>query len=142
MALLFLPVAALLGACENEKTKQANLYVTFEYSGEKIDTTTTEKDRIVFRNVDGGPAVVVPTYDGNVCEDKILLGTYSLYDTLEWHLRLVEPDPGPAHFNLYFNDDQQPVLLNESLYFGLPTPHNFSVRSETCGSNSIVVISE
>src|SRR5688572_2896856 len=102
-SLLVLSSMLSLTGCEKGKTSQADVYAVFNYSGPKIDNTTTEKDRVIFRNVDGTAPVYVPAAPGDLCGNTVFIGTYALYDTLEWHLRLVDPDGDPANFKLYFN---------------------------------------
>ncbi|MBI3135628.1 MAG: hypothetical protein HYZ14_13200 [Bacteroidetes bacterium] len=140
LRVLLIALTTTVLGCQQDKTPFADVYAVFEYDGAKIDTTTTEKDQLIFRNVDGTPPVYVPTYSGNLCDDKIFIGTYPLNDTLEWHLRLVDPDGDPANFKAYFNENRDLILLNETLHFVLPTAHDFSVRTEQCKKDAFIVI--
>src|SRR3989304_4740556 len=82
----------LLSSCRTDKPQFADLYVVFDYNGNKIDITTTEKDQLIFRNLDGAAPVYVPNFYPDGCENKVFVGTYPIGDTISWHLRLVEPD--------------------------------------------------
>jgi len=70
----------------------------------------------------------------------VKIGTYPIGDTLSWHLRLVEPDGDPQLFQLYFNEDGEPITVTESLHFLQPTLWNFEVRREFCDDQMVVVI--
>lgn len=118
----------------------ADAYVVFHYIGSKIDTVSGNEDRVIFRNVDNSPPVFVNAV-ADVCTQPVYLGTYPLRDTLEWHLRLVDPDGDPANFKLYFDEAGEPQLLNTTLNFLLPYPLSFSVEIITCDKQKIIVIS-
>ena len=133
-------IVILFSSCRTDKTQIADLYVIFDYNGEKIDTTTTEKDQIIFRNIDGTPPVFVPNYYPDGCENKVLVGTYPIGDTLTWHLRLVDPDGDPAQFQLYFNEEGEPITITENLHFIQPSLWNFAVTREYCDDQMVVVI--
>jgi len=131
---------ALFSSCRTDKPQFADLYVVFNYNGTKIDTSTTEKDQVIFTNFDGSPKVYIPNYFPDGCDNKMLVGTFPIGDTISWHLRLVEPDGSPQLFQLYFNEDGEPITLTESLHFIKPSLWNFQVTREFCDDQMVVVI--
>ena len=127
-----------LYSCKSDKTKLADIYITFEYDGPKIDTTTSYPDQLVFRNIDGSPTIYVPTTNQDICENKIHVGTYAIGDTLEWHLRLVEPDGDPQSFKIFINDERELVLINSALHFVLPVATDFTASIKNCKNQQII----
>ena len=130
----------LLSSCRTDKPQFAYLYVIFDYNGAKIDTSTTENDQVIFTNFDGSPLIYVPNYYPDACANKTFVGTFAIGDTIKWHLRLVSPDGSPQLFQIYMNDDGEPVPLQNSLHFLQPTLYNFEVRREFCDDQMVVVI--
>lgn len=139
LIVLFIFLFVSFASCRTDKTPLEEIYVAFKYDGPKIDSTVLN-DQIIFKNIDGGPTLFVPNYSTGVCENYIHLGTFPLEDTLTWHLRLVDPDGSPAHFQVYITSENQIVLLNETLHFVKPTPHDFVVTTETCNNKTVIVI--
>ena len=137
---LLILVSVTIISCKNDKPKFADLYIIFDYNGNKIDTTTSNRDQLIFRNVDETNPVYVPNYFPEGCTNKVKIGMYALGDTISFHIRLVEPDSEPELFQFYFNEDGEPITLTESLHFLQPTLWNFEVRREFCDDQMIVVI--
>jgi hypothetical protein len=127
-------------ACKKDKTGVEDLYVVFDYSGPKIDTTSTAADQVIFRNVDGSPAVYVPNYTDNICDKEIFVGTYAIADTQDWHLRLVDPDGDPFHFQTVFNEDHEVIAIQSTMHFIKPAVYDFEVGTLTCEGRQTVII--
>jgi len=139
-SLILFSLIAVLASCKHDKPHFGDLYVDFQYDGTKIDTTTTEKDQVIFTNFDGSPVINVPNNFPDVCDNKTFIGTFAIGDTIKWHLRLVSPDGSPQLFQVYMNGDGEPIPIQNSLHFINPTLWNFEVRREFCDDQMIIVI--
>lgn len=129
----------LFSSCKTDKPEFADLHVQFCHDGPKIDTTFLSEDMIIFKNIDG----TAPIYARNrfpYCDNmEVFVGTYPIGDTLTWHLRLVEPDGDPATFQLYFDEDGEPVLLTESVHFIKPGNWDFQVTKDYFHDHTVVM---
>jgi hypothetical protein len=139
-AAVFLLTTMLFCACKKDKTGVEDLYVVFDYSGPKIDTTSAVADQVIFRNLDGSPAVYVPNYTDNICDKEIFVGTYAIADTQDWHLRLVDPDGDPFHFQTVFNEDHEVIAVQKTMHFIKPAVYDFSVSTAACDEKQVIVI--
>lgn len=132
--------SVLFISCRKDEHKVANIYVAFNFTGDKIDTSSQDKNRIIFRNVDGTPLVYVNASEHKLCEDAVKVGTYSVSDSINWHLRLVDPDGDPAHFNIWINENREISLITDSLHFVKPEVHDFNVELKDCKIGQTIVI--